>query len=163
MTPRLASLRHPHVAVALCFGVGLSPWAPGTAGAAFAFLMYVPLSTLSLPLRAVVVIGLFVLGCVSCARAASKLGQDDHPAIVWDEAVGMLIVLAAAPDATPAWLAGFLAFRWLDIAKPWPIHLVEARMRGGLAIMFDDAVAAAGALAFVWLIHLLPFRLFAMG
>jgi phosphatidylglycerophosphatase A len=29
----------------------------------------------------------------------------------------------------------------LDVAKPWPIGWLDARVRGGLGVMLDDAVA----------------------
>jgi phosphatidylglycerophosphatase A len=47
---------------------------------------------------------------------------------------------------TPAnWLAQGAAvalFRLFDITKPWPIRMVERRVKGGLGIMIDDLIAA---------------------
>ena len=44
------------------------------------------------------------------------------------------------------WLAGFVAFRFFDIRKPWPIRRVERQFGGGLGIMLDDIVAAGYAM-----------------
>ena len=71
----------------------------------------------------------------------------DHPGIVWDEFAGMWITLWAVP-AEPLWvLAGFIVFRILDIAKPWPIGWLDKHTDGGLGIMIDDVVAGIVACA----------------
>ena len=38
-------------------------------------------------------------------------------------------------------LAGFLAFRFFDILKPFPIRLIDEKIEGGWGIMFDDVLA----------------------
>ena len=38
--------------------------------------------------------------------------------------------------------AGFALFRLFDILKPEPAGLIDRRMRGGVAVMLDDVVAA---------------------
>lgn len=143
-------LADPVLAVALSGGLGLVPWMPGTFGAAGAL----PLALLILPLPwawQVAAAGLlFLLGCGICGRAARRLGVEDHPAIVWDETAGMLIALVLVPATPLAWLLAFLAFRILDINKPWLIGQAEALLRGGLAIMADDGLAGLGAAALVW-------------
>ena len=62
----------------------------------------------------------------------------------------------ALPVTWPWIIAGFLAFRLFDIAKPWPIGWLDKRVEGGLGIMIDDVVAgllACGTLHFVhWLV-----------
>ena len=85
------------------------------------------------------------LGCVACGRAARTLGEEDPSVIVWDETVGMLITLVLVPATPLAWLVGFIAFRVLDINKPWLIGVAERRFRGGVAIMADDALAGIAA------------------
>ena len=32
-------------------------------------------------------------------------------------------------------------FRFFDIIKPWPVNLVDSKIKGGFGIMFDDVVA----------------------
>ena len=39
----------------------------------------------------------------------------------------------------------FALFRLFDIWKPFPIRLVEARVKGGLGVMLDDLLAACYA------------------
>jgi phosphatidylglycerophosphatase A len=52
-------------------------------------------------------------------------------------------------------LGGFLAFRFFDIVKPFPVRNAE-RLRGGIGIMADDLIAAVYAAVavrlFVWIL-----------
>jgi phosphatidylglycerophosphatase A len=142
----------PSVAVALSFGLGLAPWMPGTFGAAGAFILYPVVMHLPWALQCGLALLLLLLGCVVCGRAARALGGEDPSAIVWDETVGMLITLVLTPATPLSWLLGFLAFRVLDINKPWLIGTAERRLRGGTAIMADDALAGLAAAGIVWAI-----------
>ena len=150
--------RDPVHVLAFGFGAGAVPKAPGTAGT----LVAVPLWLLASGLPPWAYVGLtaaaFAAGVWLCGRAAADLGVHDHPGIVWDEIVGFLVTMTAAP-AGPIWVAtGFVLFRGFDILKPWPINRLDARVRGGLGIMVDDLVAglyAFGTLqaAAVWAGH----------
>jgi len=142
----------PAVALALSFGLGLVPWMPGTFGAAGAFLLYPLIMPLPWGLQCLLVMLLLWLGCVACGRAAQALGGEDPSVIVWDETVGMLITLVLVPATPISWLLGFLAFRVLDINKPWLIGTAERKLRGGMAIMVDDALAGLAAAGMVWAI-----------
>ena len=73
------------------------------------------------------------------AAAASKGRFLDMNGYQW-------LVLLAAPLDWRWYAAAFLLFRLFDIAKPWPIRLVERRVAGGFGIMLDDVVAAIYAL-----------------
>ena len=150
-----AAFRHmadPSVAVALSFGLGLAPWMPGTFGAAGAFLLYPFIMHLPWLWQCALALALLLLGCVICGRAARALGGEDPSAIVWDETVGMLITLVLTPATPLSWIVGFVAFRALDINKPWLIGTAERRLRGGVAIMADDALAGLGAAGIVWVV-----------
>jgi phosphatidylglycerophosphatase A len=69
------------------------------------------------------------------------MGIDDPSGVVWDEIVGYLISMAAAPLGVLWIVAGFVLFRLFDIWKPWPIRVLDRRVKGGLGIMLDDVVA----------------------
>lgn len=139
-------LRHPVHCVSLGFGLGAAPWAPGT----FGTLLGIPCWWLmkDLPLAAYVgaVLLLFAVGAWVCQQTAHALGTHDHPAIVFDEVVGFLIAMIAAPAGWAWMLAAFVLFRLFDIWKPWPIRLLDRRVHGGFGIMLDDAVAGLYAL-----------------
>ncbi len=142
---------HPATAIALSFGLGLIGFAPGTFGAAGAFVIYFLLAPLAWAWQVAIAAAAFLLGCAVCGTAARRLGEEDPSAIVWDETAGMLITLVLVPATPLAWALGFLAFRVLDINKPWPIGLAERRLPGGLGIMADDGLAGLGAAGLVWL------------
>lgn len=128
------------------FGSGLAPWAPGTFGTLAAVPLAFVLKNIALPGYLLVLAALFALGVIVCGRASERLGRHDPGGIVWDEMVGYWLTIALVPLHW-AWLAGaFLAFRFFDILKPWPIRAVEKRFGGGLGIMLDDIVAALYAL-----------------
>ena len=47
-------------------------------------------------------------------------------------------------------LLGFLLFRFTDIAKPWPINMIDRNMKSGLGVMLDDLVAGAISAIVLW-------------
>lgn len=131
------------------FGAGLLPLVPGTWTSALTGLAYWWLGPLPRPLLAALALLCLVVGIWLCGESARRLEAEDPSLIVWDEVVGMLVTLLAVPaDGGWAWiLAAFVAFRIMDIWKPWPIREVDHRMRGGAGIMLDDVLAAAYAAA----------------
>lgn len=134
---------HPAHAIALGFGAGLAPRAPGTAGTLAAWAIG-SLALLQVPAPALLAAAapLFLLGIWACGVTGRHLGVADHGAMVWDEIVAFLAVLAVVPRE-PAWqAAAFVVFRVFDIAKPPPIRACERRWHGGFGVMFDDALAA---------------------
>ncbi|SRR5690554_6372866 len=127
--------------LAFGFGSGLARRAPGTWGT-LAGLAFVPLLQLiSLPLALLIIATASVFGVWLCGKVADDLGVHDHGGIVWDEFVGIWITLVLLPAHWGWWLAGFIAFRFFDILKPWPIRALDRRLGGGLGIMLDDILA----------------------
>jgi len=149
-------LGHPANFVALGFGVGLIPFAPGT----FGTLLALPLFELLHPRlpagEFLLLLGfLYVAGIWVCDIAGRNLGVEDHKAIVWDEVVAFLLVLFFTPP-TLLWQAiAFLLFRLFDIFKPGPIRAIEKMFRRGFGVMIDDLVAAFFALLCLTLLKLL--------
>lgn len=129
------------------FYSGYTPLAPGTAGSVVGVLLAwgvtMPLARRS-PLAALgLIVALLALGCWLADRAEKLLEQHDSSHIVIDEIVGMALTMYLCPAA--GWMAlgaGFALFRLFDVLKPEPAGLVDRRMRGGLAVMLDDVVAA---------------------
>lgn len=134
---------HPAHLVALGFGVGLAPFAPGTFGTLLALPIWWLMGGRVSPLEFFCALGFFfVAGVWACRVTGRHLGSSDHGAMVWDEVVAFLLILALIPDE-PVWqAAGFLVFRAFDVAKPPPIRRFERRLAGGLGVMFDDLLAA---------------------
>lgn len=139
-------LRNPVHLLACGLGAGLAPRAPGTAGSFVGAVLYVPLSALPLPAYLVLLGVLFAGGVWVCGRTARDLRAADHGSIVFDEIVGILVAVTSLPLDWRWLLSGFLLFRFFDIVKPWPIGLLDRRVKGGLGIMLDDLAAGAVAL-----------------
>ena len=147
-------LSHPAHAIALGFGSGLSPVAPGTAGTLWAWLVFALLESRLDALQWGGLIGAgALLGWWACTVAARHLALADPGAIVWDEIVAFWLVLWLVTPASfwaQAW--AFVLFRIFDAAKPGPVAWADSLYkvrRGhpigwpqGFAIMFDDIVAA---------------------
>ena len=139
--------QHPAHFVALGFGAGLSPFAPGT----FGTLVAIPIALLldaygsEMAFVATIVV-LFVLGVWTAQITGRALRTPDHGSIVVDEVAAFLLVLYFT-GVTPLRIAvAFALFRFFDIVKPPPIRQLDAAMKNGLGVMLDDMLAALYAL-----------------
>ena len=147
--------------LAVWFGAGLSPVAPGTAGslAALPFgaailwaggasgWLWLGLATLLL----------LPLGAWAAAAYDRQTGGHDNAAIVVDEVAGQWIALLPAGPITVSgsvwwhFALAFGLFRLFDIAKPWPAGRIDRQTGGGWGVMADDIVAGLYAGALTWL------------
>lgn len=126
-------------------GAGLSPFAPGTAGAAVGVGLFLVLGRLPAPLYLLTTLALVALA-IWASDVAGRVwgGETDDSRIVIDEVVGQLAALAplAPGRATLALVVtGFVAFRVLDVWKPGPIGRAERSLPGGLGVVMDDVLA----------------------
>ncbi len=139
-------LRYPWHCLASGFGAGLSPVMPGSVGTLAAillwYLLWYLLNPLFLPFLWLWLLPGIAGGVYICGKTARDLGSADPGCIVWDEFVGIWIVLIALPANNWQWvMAGFVIFRILDIVKPGPVGWCDRNVSGGLGIMLDDIVA----------------------
>ncbi|MFA4902964.1 MAG: phosphatidylglycerophosphatase A [Desulfobaccales bacterium] len=128
------------LALATWGGVGYLPFMPGTWGTLAALPLWYLLAQIGPWGYALGVAALMILGLIAAGPAQAYLGRTDHPAIVVDEVVGLLITLAGVTPSWPAAVLGFIVFRTLDIFKPGPIRWF-GEGHGGLEIMADDVAA----------------------
>ena len=141
MPTQPAPFRSPVQFLAFGFGSGLAPKAPGTFGTLAAVPIYWFIAEWPAGWYAAFIIGTALLGIWICGAASRQLGVHDHGGIVWDEFVGYWITMWALPVDWVWILAGFLVFRFYDIAKPWPIRTLDRKVGGGFGIMIDDILA----------------------
>lgn len=147
-------LRHPARWIALGFGSGLSPVAPGTVGTLWAWLSFVLLQPWLSDLQwlALIAAGTLV-GVWACTRTAQHLGVADPGAIVWDEVLAFWLILCLVmPVGFGGQLLAFALFRYFDAAKPGPVRWADGLFkcrpgepigwRQGVGILLDDFVAA---------------------
>ena len=142
--PTLAFLvRHPAHFIALGFGAGLAPVAPGTFGTLVALPIAAALWTYAGDAGfAAAIVVLFVIGVWASAVTARDLGVPDHGSIVWDEVVAFLLVLYFVGGDNARVAFAFLLFRLFDILKPPPIRQLDAALKSGFGVMADDILAA---------------------
>ena len=142
-------LSHPAHAIALGFGAGLSPVAPGTVGTLWAWLAYLLLQQwLGTAAIGLVIAAALAVGWWACTVTAGHMRVLDPGSIVWDEVVAFWIVLwLVMPAGLWGQLAAFALFRLFDAVKPGPVAWADDLFhgfgwRGGIGIIFDDLVAA---------------------
>jgi phosphatidylglycerophosphatase A len=137
---------HPAHFFGLGFGSGLAPKAPGTFGTMVGLPLFWLISGYALSTQLIVIAALFMIGIYFCDATGKALGVADHGAIVWDEIVAMMLVLAFTPSQLVAWFLAFCLFRLFDIWKPFPIRQFDAKLKNGFGVMFDDLLAAIYAI-----------------
>jgi phosphatidylglycerophosphatase A len=152
---------HPAHWIALGFGSGLSPKAPGTVGTLWGWLSFVALQPWMNDTRWAILLGLgFLIGWWACTVAARNLNVADPSPVVWDEIIGIWLVLwLISPTSWLGQLVAFGLFRAFDAIKRGPVGWADSLFKlkpephapGGMArpgwaqgfgILFDDLVAA---------------------
>lgn len=149
-------------------GSGLPKRAAGTWGTVGGLVVAIPMLWLGFwGFLAVTVVGALV-GSYICGKTSDLMGVHDDPHIVWDEWVGMWVSLLPIlwlhfyDDALLQghqlsllllYFAAFVAFRFFDILKPFPIKWVDKNVSGGFGILIDDILAGlmAGVVLIVFI------------
>ncbi len=150
-------LAHPAHFMALGFGSGLSPVAPGTAGTLWAWLSFLVLQLWLSPAQMGWLIAASIpLGWLVCTVTARHMRVLDPSSVVWDEIAAFWLVLwLVMPTGFWGQLVAFGLFRYFDAAKPGPVGWADRLSHGvdpasdrhawtwaGFGIMFDDLAAA---------------------
>ena len=163
------------------FGVGYFKYAPGTAASFITCLIYFTLteSAFSLGINKfyIVVFLIFVLfySIIFIDKLSPVFKKKDPREIVIDEFVGQCIPLVSIlfrPDgfipnccykgtieeASVIWiLLSFILFRFFDILKPFPINIVDKKMKNGVGVMLDDIIAGIYSTIVIYIIYALWF------
>ncbi len=161
-------MAHPAHVLALGFGSGLSPKAPGTMGTLWAWGIFILLQHRLTEAQWGWLIAISIpLGWWACSVTAKHMQVLDPGSIVWDEIAAFWLVLwLIGPTGFWGQLAAFALFRFFDAAKPGPVawadqlyHGVDpandpfAWKKAGWGIMLDDLVAAFCTLLVIALWH----------
>ena len=142
-------LAHPAHFIALGFGSGLSPIAPGTAGTLWAWLAFLAIQPMMTTAQmGWLILGASLVGWWACTVTAKNMAVLDPGSIVWDEVVAFWLVLwLIMPTGFTGQVIAFVLFRFFDAVKPGPVAWADQMFkgfgpRGGFGILFDDFVAA---------------------
>ena len=152
-------LSHPAHLIALGFGSGLSPFAPGTSGTLWAWLAFLVMQNWGMTDAhwALLIAASIPLGWWASTVTARNMRVLDPGSIVWDEVVAFWLVLwLVMPAGFWGQLVAFGLFRFFDAVKPGPVGWADQLFHGvnadtdrhawtkaGFGIMWDDLVAAA--------------------
>jgi phosphatidylglycerophosphatase A len=143
------------------FGIGRIPVAPGTWGSLLgAGWLLVLLAPGQLWIYAAGLILSTFFSVWVCGRAEKILGRTDPGSVVMDEIIAVPLCFAVwigrytsqtghfpSPGALleskqlPVFIGLVIAFRFFDIAKPWPVRQSQC-LPGGWGITIDDLLAA---------------------
>lgn len=157
-------LGHPARVIALGFGSGLSPTAPGTVGTLWAWASFLVLDQWlnQLDWAWVLAAGL-VVGLWAGTHAARQLCRADPGVVVWDEVIAFwLVLLLVMPADVFTQALAFGLFRYFDAVKPGPVGWADRLCKPrageigwlqGFGILFDDLVAAGCTLLALALGH----------
>jgi phosphatidylglycerophosphatase A len=128
--------------IATGFGVGKSPKAPGTMGTLAALPFGWLLGEMGgASLLAIATAITFLVGWWASAHYVKISGREDPSEVVIDEVAGMWLTLCFMPQEGLFYGLAFVAFRFFDIVKPWPVSWADKRVKGGFGIMLDDILA----------------------
>ena len=150
----------PEILTVTVFGTGFSPIAPATvASAATCVILWFVPAALRWP-WAMLLIPVTFAGVWLSDRAIAGFDvlmdtrfrklrrpnphKEDPDQVVIDEFVGQWIALLAVHHNFLGFSAAFIAFRVLDIIKPFGIEATQ-KLRGGWGIMIDDVLAGIGS------------------
>ena len=129
------------------FGIGFSPWAPGTVASFFATLFFfLTFDYLSNEILFLSFIIIFLLSLKFIKIYSSEITHHDSKEIVIDEFLGIHLVVIFSNffsfnNNTLMFILIFLIFRFFDIIKFYPINLIDREIRNSFGIIFDDIVA----------------------
>jgi phosphatidylglycerophosphatase A len=126
--------------IATFFGLGYSPFAPGTAGTLGAIVLFYLLSCFSPLVYVLFFLGFTILSIWASGEAEGIFGKTDPGQVVIDEVCGYLVTMFLIPTTPRNIILGFFLFRFFDIIKPPPARRAE-RLPGGFGIVIDDVIA----------------------
>ena len=141
------------------FGIGYFKYAPGTAASIVTCALWLLLYSLEINFLLLAFLYLIILlySIILIDKLSKKFSEVDAKEIVIDEFLGMSLPLLAfysSLDQLGSWhnvnvdyiflkyiLPSFVLFRFFDIVKPYPINLIDKKLKNGLGVVMDDLIA----------------------
>ena len=163
---RFPNLVRPSHLLATLFGIGLLPLAPGTWGSLFGLILFLYAEIyLSINEKEFYFLLFLIVffSFVICYFATKGLEnhEKDQKSIVIDELAGMWVALIPVAgiismrEVMICSLLAFLFFRIFDIWKPYPIDIVDRKIKNYFGVVVDDLIAGVYAAIAVYLFLLL--------
>ena len=138
------------------FYIGKIRYAPGTFGTLLAVPIYLFLLQYDTLFKIIFLLTLFTLSLYLLQYSHKKkfFKTIDDGSIVIDEIIGFLCFMIFFDYNFYTIILGFTLFRIFDILKPYPISLIDMKMKNPLGVLLDDIVAGvfSGVILFI-IIH----------
>ena len=125
------------------FYFGKIKYMPGTFGTIIGVLIFQLISNNTLVDNIFFLIIFFFIALLMlnyCYKKNIFLDTDDK-SIVIDEIFGYLVFMIFFENTIFNIIIGFILFRFFDILKPFPIYLIDKRIKNSFGVMLDDIVA----------------------
>jgi len=134
-----------YILLALGFGSGKAPKAPGTFGTLAAIIPVVLTANWHYFAKGALFMFLFVAGTMAAEYYEKHSGKKDASEVVIDEIAAFYMIFLFFTPSLVGLVSGFILFRIFDITKPYPIKKLES-FGGGVGVMIDDIMAAIYAI-----------------
>jgi len=144
------------------FYSGKSKYMPGTFGTLVGVLIFQLISFNTLYENIFLLLVLFLSSILLLNYSYEKaifLDKDDK-SIVIDEILGYLFFMIFFENNINNVIFGFILFRFFDIVKPFPISLVDKKIKNSFGVMLDDIIAALFSGIILFMICLSRLQLF---
>ena len=155
------------------FGIGHFKYAPGTIASFVTCLVFFVLlehtSLSQFKTNKTFLISFLIILCIYSIVLIDKFyKKSDAKEIVIDEFIGQSIPLIAIfymnfTFAFPigylefysiAWIVlSFLLFRFFDILKPFPINIIDRKIKNGIGVMLDDIIAGIFSAISIYILY----------
>ena len=137
------------LALLTLFGIGHIKYAPGTVASFVTCLIYYPLILIKINFIYLLIIFLILLiySIILIDKLSHHFKEKDPKEIVIDEFIGQSIPLIFMSEYIISsknpflFFLAFFLFRFFDILKPFPINIIDKKMKNGLGVVLDDIIA----------------------
>tara|TARA_B100000287_G_C20666076_1_gene791814 strand:- start:2855 stop:3304 length:450 start_codon:yes stop_codon:yes gene_type:complete len=135
------------------FGIGRLKYFPGTiASISVLPIVWVIKENFSLNLFISIIIIYTFFSIFFINHAIKKLKNKDPKFVVVDEHIGQAISLILCEQRFFEYLIAFIIFRFFDIVKPFPINIIDKKIKNSLGVILDDILAGFYTIIFCILI-----------
>ena len=155
-----------NILILTMFGLGNSRYAPGTVASFVTCLIYIHFYNSQVNIL-FLILGVFIVlifSVYSIDNFKSSFSEVDSREIVIDEFVGQSIPILTIYNFVEKnnlnhfvfyTMIAFILFRIFDIWKPFPIKLIDKKMKNGFGVILDDVVAGFYSVILIIIITLI--------
>ena len=161
-------IKYLNILIITMFGIGNSKYAPGTVASFVTCWIYICFYNFQFNINFLIggVILIFLFSVYSIDSFKNSFSKTDAKEIVIDEFIGQSIPILTIYNFLEKnnlnhfvlyTFTSFIFFRIFDIWKPYPINVIDERMKNGFGVILDDVIAGVfsvvALLAIIFLIN----------